>query len=126
MTLLAVITFFRNAWATIKASWPAILLGLVLALLIACMLVLSKCRDNTAEQVDQQTIKVQGDIGDANTNSSAARVEDAVTAEKQTQELDHAIENTTTDDARRRARGCAILRQQAGGDPARVPAVCRP
>lgn len=116
------IPFLTGAWATIKESWQAILFGLVLAMFVALLLLLSRCNDD-GQKVDQQTIKVQGEIGDANTNASAARVDDAVKAEQQTQELNHAIENATTDDARRRARGCAILRQQ-GRDPASVPA-CR-
>lgn len=117
--------FLATAWATIRSAWPAILFGLVIATLIALLLVLSQCggSDDT-EKTAVATIKVQEDIGDANTNSSAARVNDAVQAEKQSQELDHAIENATTADDLRRRRGCAILRQQAGGDPARLPASC--
>jgi len=89
-----------------------------IAALIALALLLTYCTgrsDGKAGEVNAQLnreIKVQGQIGDANTNAAGARVEDATTIQNQAQELRDATVNATSPDDARVKRGCVILRQQ--------------
>lgn len=69
----------------------------------------------------QREVKVQADVGDANTNASDARVEDAVESEQQQKELKDALDATQNLDRQRALRGCVIMRQQ-GRDTSRIPA----
>jgi hypothetical protein len=105
--------------------WPALAGAAIVAALLTLAFCSGKQARKSGEVVKEQarTIETQQRVGDANTNASAARVDDAVTIEHQKQELHDAVENATDpDDARRRA-GCVILRQQ-GRNTAAIPA-CR-
>lgn len=76
----------------------------------------------SGEVVKEQgrTIEVLNQVGAANENASAARVEDASRQAQQKQELNDAIKTATSPDDLRRRRGCAIMRQQ-GRDTSRLP-----
>ncbi|MDO7841062.1 hypothetical protein [Sphingomonas immobilis] len=105
--------------------WPALAGGALLVAVLMVAFCQGKQAGKSGEVAKQQQreIKVRDDVGRADGNASAARVDDAVRTEQQKQELHDAIENATDpDDARRRA-GCVILRQQ-GRDPSRIPG-CR-
>lgn len=109
------------AGAFLKRNWANVGLAAALAL---CLL-LAFCMGGGREREKQagRTIKQQQKVGQANENAAGARVTDAVRIEREKQELDDAIANSTdADDARRRA-GCVILRQQ-GRDTSAIPA-CR-
>jgi negative regulator of sigma E activity len=79
----------------------------------------------SGEVVKEQarTIDTIQKVGDANTNASAARVDDTRRQDQQKQELNDALKNASGGDDARRRTGCAILRQQ-GRDVSAIPA-CR-
>lgn len=113
-------TYFLAAWSFVKTWWPFVVLA---AITILLLILVSCAARRHSDPIDTATIKVQSDVADATSNSSAARVEDAVKAEQQKEEINDAIENSSgSDDARRRS-GCVILRQQ-GRDTSGIPA-CR-
>jgi hypothetical protein len=102
---------------------------LVIAAIVAAVLVLTYCQGQKAgksgEVVKQQgrTIEIQNQVGNANENAAAARVEDATMAAQQERELKDALD-ATNDPARQRVlRGCIILQQQ-GRNTQNIPA-CR-
>lgn len=89
-----------------------------IALLVGALLLLTYCTGRsdgkTGEVVKQQEreIETQRDLGRANENAAASRVEDATKAAQQKEELNHAIADTKDPDRARALRGCLILRQQ--------------
>lgn len=99
--------------------------GLLLALLLVGLAVYAVGRgDGKSGQLTlelQRENKTQVQVGDANTNASDARVEDAVRSEQQEKELKDALEATEDLDRQRALRGCVIMRQQ-GRDTSRIPA----
>lgn len=101
--------------------------GIALLLAAFCLWLYLQGRTDgrTGEVVKQQEreIQVKEDLGNASTNSAAARVDDAVEAERQRGELNNALQSTADPDAQRRARGCRVLAQQ-GRDTSRI-AACR-
>jgi hypothetical protein len=118
-------------WAAAKtffaANRLAVILGGVLALLAAglTLYLMGRGDGKAGEVIGQQKreIEVQTKVGNANENSSVARVEDAVRSERQREELDNALKATADPDRARALRGCRILRQQ-GRDTSGLPA-CR-
>lgn len=102
---------------------------LTIAAIVVAVLGLTYCQGQKAgksgEVVKQQerTIEIQNQVGAANENAAAARVDDATTAAQQERELKDALD-ATNDPARQRVlRGCLIMRQQ-GRDTQNIPA-CR-
>jgi len=99
--------------------------GIVLLALLAGLAVylLGRGDGKAGEQLGaaKREIQVQAQVGDANTNAAAARVEDAVRTEQQTKELSDALKATNNPDRQRALRGCVILRQQ-GRDTSGIPA----
>lgn len=100
-----------------------------IALLVAVVLGLTYCQGQKAgksgEVVKEQkrTIQTQIEVGNANENAAAARVDDATKAAEQKRELQDALKSETNPDRQRALRGCIILRQQ-GRDTENIPA-CR-
>jgi hypothetical protein len=111
-----------RALAFLRANWVWFAIGIALSV----ALVLSYCAGGKGEQNKQlkREVKVQKDIGNANTNASTARVEDAARTATEERELDAAIKAVASPDERRALRGCVILRQQ-GRDVSQIPA-CAP
>lgn len=99
--------------------------GIAALFALACLLTYCAGRsDGKAGEVNAQLnreIKVQGQIGDANTNAAGARVEDATTIQNQAQELRDATVNASSPEEARLRRGCAIMRQQGRT----LPAACQ-
>lgn len=119
-------TFLITRFGPVAAK--IIFFGGIVAL-VALALTVTYCSGRSAgktgEVVKQQAreIKVQAQVGDANTNASAARVDDAVNLQTQAQELKDATSNATSPADARVRRGCVILRQQ-GRDTSGI-AACR-
>lgn len=105
--------------------WPylALAAGVVAVLSVAYCKGQSAGKNGEVVQQQKREIETQRDLNDAGGNAAGARVNDAVKAAQQKQELSDAL-NATQDPNRQRAlRGCAIMRQQ-GRDTSRIPA-CR-
>lgn len=111
--------------AFLKKWWPVI----GAAILMGSLLTLAYCKGESAgkngEIINQQEreIETQKDLNSANENAAATRLEDAARAAQQEKELTDVVQSTVDPDARRRLRGCIILRQQ-GRDLEDIPA-CR-
>lgn len=93
-----------------QKAWP----WLVGAVLIATILGLTYCvggKDKIIEQKDAE-IELRKDVSDADDIAGDLRVEDKARIMKETEELEDAIDNATSDDDARRRAGCVILRQQ--------------
>ncbi|MDO7843471.1 hypothetical protein [Sphingomonas immobilis] len=105
--------------------WPVLAGGAIVAVLLTLAFCSGQQAGTSGAVVKEQgrTIETQRQVGDANTNASAARVGDAVKTEQQKQELHDAVENATDPDDARRRLGCAVMRQQ-GRDTAGISA-CR-
>lgn len=108
----------------LSSRWPYIAAGVVI---LMCVLLLAYCTGRmdgkSGEVIKQQDreIKVQTKIGDANTKASDTRVDDATRLQRQQQEIEDAVRNSTGPDDVRAQRGCVILRQQ-GRDTLSIPA----
>lgn len=89
----------------------------------ACML-LAFCALRDRPDPAPAQVKIVQDELDVGANVSDMRVEDAVRAEKQQQEIEDAVANSTGPDDLRARRGCVILRQQ-GRDTSKI-AACHP
>jgi len=93
----------------------------ILLLIVGGIYLAGHSAGKSGEVVKEQgrTIEVLNQVGAANENASAARVDDARRQEQQKQELNDAIKAATSPDDLRRRRGCAIMRQQ-GRDTSRL------
>lgn len=104
--LIAIRAFFSdNRW---------LVYAIAAALIVAVLCTLAYCAGGAGETIKQQdgTIKIQTQTIAADGNAADARVADTVRIQNQQREIEDAVENTTSVDAARRARGCAILLQQ--------------
>ncbi len=110
--------------AFFSSKWPYLAAGVVI---IGVLLLLAYCTGRTdgksGEVIKQQDrqIKVQEEVGGANEKAAGARVDDATRLQRQQQEIEDAVRNSTGPDDVRAQRGCVILRQQ-GRDTSRIPA----
>jgi hypothetical protein len=97
----------------------------ILLLIVGGIYLAGHSAGKSGEVVKEQarTIDTIQKVGDANTNASAARVDDTRRQDQQKQELNDALKNASGGDDARRRTGCAILRQQ-GRDVSAIPA-CR-
>lgn len=98
--------------------------GIALALLLVALgiYLLGRSDGKTGEQLGaaKREIVVQGQVKQADSNASAARVEDTVHIQQQRDELHDILQATQDPDRQRALRGCVILRQQ-GRDTSRIP-----
>lgn len=99
------------------------------ALLAVVILTVTYCNGKSAgrsgevaRQLERETETLR-DVGTANENAAATRVDDLTKAERQNEELNDALETTDDPDRQRALRGCIVLRQQ-GVDTANVSS-CR-
>jgi hypothetical protein len=100
-------------------------LALIVLAIVGTIYAFGRHDGKSGEVVKEQarTIDTIQKVGDANTNASAARVENTRRQDQQKQELNDALKNASGGDDARRRTGCAILRQQ-GRDVSAIPA-CR-
>lgn len=91
-----------------------IVVALVAACVVLTLCTLSYCAGGAGQTIRQQggTIQMQTRVIAADGNAADARVGDSVRIQNEQQEIEHAVENTSSVDDARRARGCVILRQQ--------------
>lgn len=96
-------------------------LALIVVAIVGVVYFTGRLDGKSGEVVKEQgrTIEVLNQVGAANENASAARVEDASRRAQQKQELNDAIKTATSPDDLRRRRGCAIMQQQ-GRDTSRL------
>jgi hypothetical protein len=103
--------------AAFVEAYKPILIGIGIALLIAVLLALAYCSGGAGVQHadDQETIQLQTHVIAADGNAADARVADTTHIQNQQREIEDAVQNTSSIDDARRARGCVILRQQGRG-----------
>lgn len=107
-----------------KAFGAVALLGLAALLLWAAKTAYD--RSVVEKAVAPANVKVLKKKGAADVKAAEQRGADNATIEQQREEIRDAVKKAPNPAAKRSARLCTILRQQAGGkDPANLPADCR-
>jgi hypothetical protein len=103
-----------NPVSAFVEAYKPILIGAAVVLLIIALCALAYCSGGSGVRHadDQETIQLQTHVIAADGNAADARVADTVQIQNQQREIEDAVQNTSSVDDARRARGCVILRQQ--------------
>lgn len=103
-----------NPVSSFVDAYRPVLIGAGVVLLVIALLALAYCSGGSGARHadDQETIQLQTHVIAADGNAADARVSDTVRIQNQQREIEDAVQNTSSVDDARRARGCIILRQQ--------------